>query len=79
MDDLNNMVVGNSDDAVKEIQELQSLIQNFMLDPKNKSAFRKLVMAIHPDTTTITTIDASYLDELIKTVNVIRDQVLSAA
>lgn len=78
LDDLNNMVVGNSDDAVKKIQELQSLIQNFMLDPKNNSAYRKLVMAIHPDTTTITTIDASYLDELIKTVIAIRDQVLSA-
>ena len=58
--------------------ELQTLIQNFMLDPKNNSAYRQLAMAIHPDTRTITTIDASYLDELIKTVIAIRDQVLRA-
>ena len=75
---LDDVAAGLTQEGAKNIRELQTLIQNFMLNPKDKSAYRQLAMMIHPDTTTITTIDASYLDELIKTVNAIRDQVLSA-
>ena len=75
---LDDVAAGLTQEGAKNIRELQTLIQNFMLDPKNNSAYRQLAMAIHPDTRTITTIDASYLDELIKTVIAIRDQVLSA-
>ena len=75
---LDDVAAGLTQEGAKNIRELQTLIQNFMLDPKNNSAYRQLAMMIHPDTTTITTIDASYLDELIKTVNVIREQVLRA-
>lgn len=75
---LDDVAAGLTKEGAQNIRELQTLIQNFMLNPTDKSAYRQLTMMIHPDTTTITTIDASYLDELIKTVNVIRDQVLSA-
>ena len=75
---LDDVAAGLTQEGAKNIRELQTLIQNFMLNPTDKSAYRQLTMMIHPDTTTITTIDASYLDELIKTVNVIREQVLSA-
>lgn len=75
---LDDVAAGLTQEGAKNIRELQTLIQNFMLNPTDKSAYRQLAMMIHPDTTTITTIDASYLDELIKTVNAIRDQVLSA-
>lgn len=75
---LDDVAAGLTEKGAKNIRELQTLIQNFMLNPTDKSAYRQLTMMIHPDTRTITTIDASYLDELIKTVNVIRDQVLSA-
>lgn len=75
---LDDVAAGLTKEGAQNIRELQTLIQNFMLNPTDKSAYRQLTMMIHPDTTTITTIDASYLDELIKTVNVIREQVLSA-
>lgn len=75
---LDDVAAGLTKEGAQNIRELQTLIQNFMLNPTDKSAYRQLAMMIHPDTTTITTIDASYLDELIKTVNAIRDQVLSA-
>ena len=75
---LDDVAAGLTQKGAQNIRELQTLIQNFMLNPTDKSAYRQLAMMIHPDTTTITAIDSSYLDELIKTVNVIRDQVLSA-
>lgn len=75
---LDDIATGLTKESAQGVRELQTLIQNFMLNPTDKTTYRQLAMAIHPDTRTITTIDASYLDELIKTVIAIRDQVLSA-
>lgn len=75
---LDDIATGLTKESAQGVRELQTLIQNFMLNPTDKTTYRQLAMMIHPDTRTITTIDASYLDELIKTVNVIREQVLSA-
>lgn len=76
---LDDIATGLTKESAQGVRELQTLIQNFMLNPTDKTTYRQLAMAIHPDTSTITAIDGTYLEDLLKTVNVIRDQVLSAA
>lgn len=70
-------IAANMPDST-EIQQVQSLIKNFMLNPADKTAYRQLAMAIHPDTSTITVLDPSYWEDLLKTVNLIHSEVMSA-
>ena len=70
-------IAANMPDAT-EVQQVQSLIKNFMLNPADKTAYRQLAMAIHPDTSTITVLDPSYWEDLLKTVNLIHSEVMSA-
>lgn len=70
-------IAANMPDAT-EVQQVQSLIKNFMLNPTDKTAYRQLAMAIHPDTSTITVLDPSYWEDLLKTVNLIHSEAMSA-
>lgn len=70
-------IAANMPDAT-EVQQVQSLIKNFMLNPTDKTAYRQLAMAIHPDTSTITVLDPSYWEDLFKTVNLIHSEAMSA-
>lgn len=70
-------IAANMPDAT-EVQQVQSLIKNFMLNPTDKTAYRQLAMAIHPDTSTITVLDPSYWEDLFKTVNLIHSEAVSA-
>lgn len=68
-------IAANMPDAT-EVQQVQSLIKNFMLNPTDKTAYRQLAMAIHPDTSTITVLDPSYWEDLLKTVNLMHSEAM---